>query len=216
MVKVFTFTSTPTQVIRMVAVVKIQKITLTPTCNPTFIQLHVFDTSHNPRGLCSLSPSSTNSLLALPGPRPGHLQLVSWWRSQGWSIDHDEDDRDEDDEVRDGCSLVLAILPVRTWTRWMNDEWSKKKPTYKAFFDDDFDDRDKDDIFKIQTDKCQGGPGNNRRRSTLHCRPRFCSCLYHAQHTGWDLEFLDNVDYHPDNVGYHPRHCYQHHPCNRN
>jgi len=51
MVKVFTFTSTPTQ-------------------------LHVFDTSHNPRGLCSLSPSSTNSLLALPGPRPGHLQLV--------------------------------------------------------------------------------------------------------------------------------------------
>ena len=41
----------------------------------------------------------------------------------------------------------------------MHDEWSKKKPikedlasTYKAFFDDDFDDRDKDDIFKIQTD----------------------------------------------------------------
>jgi len=51
LVKVFTFTSTPTQ-------------------------LHVFDTSSNPRGLCSLSPSSTNSLLALPGPRPGHLHLV--------------------------------------------------------------------------------------------------------------------------------------------
>lgn len=51
MVKVFTFTSSPTQ-------------------------LHVFDTSHNPRGLCSLSPSSSNSLLALPGPRPGHIQLV--------------------------------------------------------------------------------------------------------------------------------------------
>lgn len=51
MVKVFTFTSTPTQ-------------------------LHVFDTCHNPRGLCSLSPSSTNSILALPGLRAGHIQLV--------------------------------------------------------------------------------------------------------------------------------------------
>ena len=101
---------------------------------------------------------------------------------------------------------------VRTWTRWMNDEETHKADmanTYKAFFDDDFDDREKDDIFKIKTNKCQGGPGNNRRRSTLHCRPRFCSCLYHAQHTGWDLEFLDNVDY-------HPHHCYHHHLCKRN
>jgi len=51
MVKVFTFTSSPTQ-------------------------LHVFDTANNPKGLCSLSPSSSNSLLALPGPRVGHIQLV--------------------------------------------------------------------------------------------------------------------------------------------
>jgi len=44
------------------------------TSNPT--QLHVFDTSSNPRGLCSLSPSSSNSLLAFPGLRCGEVQLV--------------------------------------------------------------------------------------------------------------------------------------------
>ena len=43
-VQVFTFTSSPTQ-------------------------LHIFDTSLNPRGLCSLSPSCDNSVLAMPGTK---------------------------------------------------------------------------------------------------------------------------------------------------
>jgi len=50
-IKVFTFTSSPTQ-------------------------LHIFDTSLNPRGLCSLSPSCDNSVLAMPGTKVGQLQLV--------------------------------------------------------------------------------------------------------------------------------------------
>eukprot|EP00088_Acartia_fossae_P059705 TRINITY_DN7113_c0_g1_i1.p1 TRINITY_DN7113_c0_g1~~TRINITY_DN7113_c0_g1_i1.p1 ORF type:complete len:345 (+),score=79.12 TRINITY_DN7113_c0_g1_i1:35-1069(+) len=50
-IKVFTFTSQPTQ-------------------------LNVFDTRLNPRGLCSLSPSSSNSVLAFPGLGSGQVQLV--------------------------------------------------------------------------------------------------------------------------------------------
>ena len=37
------------------------------TSSPT--QLHIFDTSPNPRGLCSLSPSCDNSVLAMPGTK---------------------------------------------------------------------------------------------------------------------------------------------------
>ena len=37
----------------------------------------MFDTCPNPRGICSLSPSSDNGLLAFPAPDPtGRVQLV--------------------------------------------------------------------------------------------------------------------------------------------